>query len=224
MNALTQYFKSSIGKKQVVASTGLLLVLFVAGHLAGNLLIFLGPEAFNGYAQKLKHLRPGLYLIETGLLGVFLIHMMVTAVLVMENYRARPIPYSVIKPVGRRSLATRLMPWTGTILVVFVVWHLLDFTFIDHDGPRSVLSDGRSYGLYGVVYNTFMDPVHSLFYIIAMAALGFHLSHGIQSFVQTFGVSPPKYTPLVRKASIALGVLIAAGFSSIPVYILLQTM
>lgn len=222
MSASQQYWTSSIGKKQVVASTGLLLILFVIGHLAGNLLIYLGPEAFNGYAEKLRHLRPGLYVVEVGLLAVFVVHMWFTALVVMENYAARPVRYSVNAAVGERSWGARLMPYTGTVILAFVIWHLLDFTFIDHDGPRSVLSDGKSYHLYGVVYNAFSDPLHSAFYVIAMAAVGFHLSHGIQSFAQTFGFSHPTLTPIIKRMSAALGVIIAVAYSSIPVYVLLQ--
>jgi succinate dehydrogenase / fumarate reductase cytochrome b subunit len=214
--------KSSIGKKQVVATTGLFLVLFVVGHLAGNLIMYLGPGAFNKYAAKLADLRPWLYIIEVGLLLIFIVHMWLTALLVIENRMARPVEYTVSKSVGKRALDTRIMPYTGTIIVAFVIWHLIDFTFVDKQGPLSVLADGQSYGLYGVVYNAFSDPTHSLLYIIAMAALGFHLSHGIQSFIQTFGFNHPKYTPTVRRASNIVAALIALTFSSIPVYVLVK--
>ncbi len=208
--------KSSVGKKQVVAVTGLLLTVFIVGHLAGNLFIYLGPEAFNGYAQKLAALRPGLYLVETVLLLIFLIHLYWTALLVWENRQARPVAYRQWQMIGEHSIASRLMPWTGTVIIVFVVWHLRDFTFADPHGPRSILSDGQSYGLYGVVYNAFADPWHSALYILAMAALGFHLSHGIQSFAQTLGFYHPRYTPLIRQMSNGLGLLIALAYSSIP--------
>jgi len=223
MGSPVQYLKSSIGKKQIVAATGLLLILFIIGHLAGNLFIYAGPEAFNNYAKKLAHLRPGLLIVEGGLLGLFFIHMWLTAVLVIENRLARPVGYAVTKSVGRRSLATRLMPYTGTIIIAFVIWHLIDFTFSDHHGHLSVLSDGKGYGLYGVVYNAFSNPLHSALYIIAMLALGLHLSHGIQSFAQTFGLSHPKYTPLVHKVSNGLGFAIAVLFSFIPIYVLLHS-
>ena len=220
--SFSKYIKTSIGKKQVVATTGLVLVLFVIGHLAGNLIMFLGPDAFNTYAGKLAGLRPWLYIVECGLLGVFIIHLWITALLVIENYSARPVGYAVRKSVGKRSLATRLMPYTGTVIFAFVIWHLIDFTFADKEGPLSVLADGRSYGLYGVVYNAFSDPIHSALYIIAMMAVGFHLSHGIQSFIQTFGFNHPDYTPMIQKASNSLAVLITLAFSSIPVYVLVK--
>jgi succinate dehydrogenase / fumarate reductase cytochrome b subunit len=220
---ISQLLKSSIVKKQIVAVTGLMLILFLIGHLAGNLYMFAGPEAFNAYAKKLASLRPGLLFIEAALLAVFLIHLSLTALLVLENIKARgDSGYQVQKSRGGRSLAARLMPLTGTVILLFIGWHLLDFTFSDHHGPRGVLSDGKSYGLYGVVYNAFLDPIHSGFYILAMACVGFHLSHGIQSFFQTLGFYHPYYSSIIKKISAGMGILVALGYSSIPVYIMLQ--
>ena len=216
-----RYFQSSIGRKQTVAVTGLLLVFYVILHLAGNLLIYLGPKVFNAYAEFLAGLRPGLYVIEFLLAAVFAVHIYFTYMLVLENIQARGGRYAVEKPKGARSLATRLSTYTGTILFIFVVMHVRDFTLTDHHGVHSILADGRSYGLYGVVYNAFSNPLHSEFYIIAMAALGFHLTHGIQSFAQTFGCNHPRYTPMLHAVSNGLGVLIAVGFSTIPVYVLI---
>lgn len=222
MNKFCRNGSPSIGKKQVVAVTGLILVSFVIVHLAGNLLLYLGPEAFNGYAKKLAGLRPGLYLLEAGLIVLFLTHLWLTALLVVENLHARPLRYRLVRSSGKNSVGARLMPLTGTVIVIFVLWHLRDFTFTDHHGPRSVLSDGQSHGLYGVVYNSFQDPAHSLLYVIAMTALGLHLSHAIQSFVQTMGFNHARYTPAIQKISNGLGFLIALAYSSIPVYVLMH--
>ena len=218
---IEKYWNSSIGKKQIVAVTGLLLILFVIGHLAGNLILYLGPEAYNDYAKKLASLHPFLYFIEFGLAAIFVIHMYVTALLVWENFQARGKGYSVYKPVGERSLAARLMPYTGTFIFIFVVWHLVDFTFADHQGPLSVVR-GENLGLYGLVYNAFSDPWHSLFYILAMVCLGLHLTHGIQSFFQTYGWSNERNSLYINKLSNALGFLVAFGYSTIPVYVLLS--
>ncbi|MCR4337769.1 MAG: succinate dehydrogenase cytochrome b subunit [Candidatus Omnitrophica bacterium] len=216
------YFSSSIGRKQIVAATGLILILFILGHLAGNLFIYFGPEAFNHYAKKLAGLRPFLYLIEFGLLGIFLIHMYFTVLLVLENIKARGQTYRLKKDKGNPAWATKWMAYTGTLILVFVIYHLLDFTFTDHHGPRSMLVDGQSYGLYGVVYNSFLNPLHSFFYIICMIAVGTHLSHGVESFVQTFGFNHPRYTPKILKFSQCFAVVVTLGYSSIPIYIFLK--
>ena len=221
MNSPKPCCKTSVGKKQIVATTGLLLILFIIGHLAGNFFIYGGPKAFNSYAEKLASFRPALYFIEFGLLIIFLIHMFVTAQLVLENIKARGGRYSMQKDKGARTWASKIMPYTGTIIVAFLVYHLIDFTFSDHNGPRSILNDGRSYGLYGVVYNSFKDPFHSTLYILAIFSLGFHLSHGVQSFMQTFGFNNAKNFSIVKKISEWFAVLITISYCSIPFYIML---
>ncbi|MBL8012378.1 MAG: succinate dehydrogenase cytochrome b subunit [Candidatus Omnitrophica bacterium] len=214
--------KTSIGKKQIVAVTGLLLVIFVIGHLIGNLLIFGGPDLFNAYAATLKKARPVVLLIELGLLGIFLTHVLVTILLVIENRKSAGFTrYAVANHRGNISLATQMRTATGLFLFGFVIWHLLDFTLINHEGPRSLMNN-QSLGLYGVVYNSFLSPIHSLLYIIAMGCLGFHLAHGVQSLVQTLGFNHPRYTPMVLQFSRFFATLIAIGFSSIPVYVLIR--
>ncbi len=215
--------KSSLGKKQIVAVTGLMLIVYLVLHLAGNLLIYLGPSTFNHYAKTLAGFRPWLYIIEVALLLVFLTHIYVTVLLVLENIRASngPMRYQVANSKGERSWATRLRTYSGLFIFAFIVWHIFDFTLIDHYGPRSVIG-GKSYGLYGVVYNSFLNPVHSILYIIAMLSVGFHLAHGVQSCVQSFGYNHPKYSPMIRKIGNWFGFLIAFGFSSIPVYVLIN--
>ena len=211
---------SSITKKQIIALTGLLLIVFIIGHLAGNLFIYGGPEAFNGYAEKLEKLRPVLNIMEYALLFVFVIHILLTVLVVIENIKARGglKRYAVDKSVGDRSWATRLMPYTGTYILLFIVWHLFDFTFADHNGVRSYIA-GKSYGLYGVVVNSFVDPLHSVLYVIAMCFLGLHLSHGTESLVQTFGFNHPRYTPAILKLSRCFALLIVIAYSSIPLYV-----
>ncbi len=214
------YLKSSIGRKQIVATTGLLLILFLLGHLAGNLLIYLGPDVYNQYSKKLISLRPGLYFIEFALLGVFITHMWFTAILVIENIKARgERRYANSKSLVKSTWVSRLMPYTGTVIVVFVVTHLMDFTFKAHVGPNSMVN-GVDLGLYGLVFNTFKNPLHSLWYVIAISCLGFHLAHGIQSFIQTFGFNHPAATPFVKKISNLLAVTLVILYCSIPIYVL----
>ncbi len=219
MNFISKYIHSSIGKKQIVAVTGLILVLFVIGHLAGNLFIYGGPQAFNHYAEKLAGLRPALTIVEFGLLFIFLTHIYFTVILVLDNIRARGVPYTVNQPVGKRSLTTKLMPYTGTYLLAFIIWHLCDFTFTNHHAAEYFIN-GEDHGLYGVVYHAFANPWHSAGYIFAMGCLGFHLSHGIQSIFQTRGCNDATVTPLIQNVSNFLGCLIAFGYSTIPLLIL----
>ncbi len=213
------FLNSSIAKKQTVALTGLLLILFIIAHLAGNLLIYGGPAAFNGYAQWLEHLRPALTLVEYVLLLVFLIHILVTHILFIQNIKARGglKRYAIDQAVGKRTLAERTIFWSGLYILVFVIFHILDFAAADQHGPRTFIH-GTSYGLYGLVFNSFRDPVHALLYIVAMCFLGMHLSHGAQSFVQTCGFRP-KWEVFIQKCSNYFALIMVVGYSSIPVYV-----
>jgi succinate dehydrogenase / fumarate reductase cytochrome b subunit len=213
------FLNSSIAKKQTVALTGLLLILFIIAHLAGNLFIYGGPRLFNAYAHKLHSLGPLLLLARWGLFVVFVTHISVTFVLVMENIKARGglKRYDVEKSVGQRSLAEKFMPWSGVYIFVFIIFHILDFAAADPHGPRSFLY-GKSYGIYGLVFNSFKDPVHAVLYIVAVCFLGMHLSHGAQSLVQTSGFRP-KWVSVIKKSSNYFALIMVIGFSSIPVYV-----
>ena len=214
---LKEYFTSSIGKKQVVAVTGLLLVLFLIAHLCGNLLIFQGPEAINLYSRTLHSLGGLLWIARIGLLATFLLHITFTLMVVIENRKARPIAYQGSSS-SKRSLATRLMPYTGTILLAYVILHLFDFTLASQTGSEAFVN-GQNLGLYGLIVNEFSEPISVLWYLLAMGAVGFHLSHGVQSVAQSFGINHPFYTPLIKKISVSLGVIIGIAFATIPLYV-----
>ena len=212
---------TSISKKQIVALTGLLLILFIIVHLIGNLLIFGGADLFNGYVEFLDHLRPGTTTAEFILAGIFITHITFTAMLVYVNIKARGgyKRYAVDKSVGDRSWATRLMPLSGAYIFFFLIWHIFDFTLARDDGPRSFIA-GKSLGLYGVVINSFKDPLHSILYIIAVCFVGLHLAHGVQSVIQTWGVDRSKFARPLILGSRIFGFIIAFGFSSLPIYVM----
>ena len=201
--------------------TGLMLVFFIISHLVGNLLIIVGPNLFNQYAGTLEHLRPLTTIAEVMLALVFIIHITFTVIIVLENVKARGglNRYAVDRPVGNRSIATRLMPYSGAYVFFFLIWHIFDFTLNDRNGSRSFI-DGQSYGLYGVVVNAFKDPMHSILYIIAVCFIGLHLAHGVESVVQTFGISRAKFANKLVLGSRIFGFIVAFGFSSIPIYVL----
>ena len=204
----------SIIKKQIVAVTGLGMVGFLISHLSGNFLFYAGPKAFNAYAAFLHSLGKVLWVARIGLIGMFITHIIFTVLLVIENKRARSKRYAVYQNHGdKKSLAVRLMPYTGSILLAYVILHLIDFTFPD----KSVYANG----LYELVSITLSHPVHAVWYMIAMACVGFHLSHGIQSVVQTFGISNTSIMKTTRKISLSLGIAVGVGFGSIPLYIVI---
>jgi len=215
---LKEYISSSIGKKQIVAVSGLALILFLIFHLSGNLLIYKGPEAFNAYAHFLESLGTLKYVARIGLIVLFVVHMFFTFLVVKENIKARGKRYDVSKPVGKRSFATRIMPMTGVFILVYLGVHLLDYTLADHHTVASVVG-GEDLGLYGLVLNSFQVPWRVAFYMLAMAALGMHLVHAVQSVCQTFGFNHPVYSKFIKRASLVFGVVVAVGFASIPLFI-----
>ncbi|MGA0242377.1 MAG: succinate dehydrogenase cytochrome b subunit [Candidatus Marinamargulisbacteria bacterium] len=209
---------STIQKKQWVGITGLAMVGFVLAHLSGNFLIFKGAEAYNGYAKFLHDLGPLLWVARLGLLSAFVVHMGLTMNLVITNKRARKARYYKYQNHrNESSLATRLMPLTGTVIFLYIIFHLLDFSLADKVG----LIQGVEYGLFGLVVNTLGNPIHAVLYIIAMACVGLHMYHAFQSVFQTFGILSDRNQAVVSNVSKGLGVGIAIAYSAIPIYILL---
>lgn len=216
--------RSSVFKKQIVAVTGLIGVGFIIMHMAGNLLILLGPESLNGYAELLHAIPELLWVARLVLITAFVVHVYFTIALVLENRAARTHRYEVHNDLGETNFAKKTMIYTGLLVFFFIFLHLTDFTFPAKTGPDTVLPTAEgdvSFGLYGLVWNSFTFLPRSLFYILAVCCVGLHLSHGIQSLFQTIGFFHDRYTPLIRKVSIVLGVIVAAGFSLVPLYIVI---
>ena len=205
----------------VVAVTGLLLIGFVIMHLLGNLLVFGGPDAINAYAHKMRTVGPLLWVVRAGLLAVALLHIVTSIQLAIENRRARPIGYRVSR-AAETTLSARTMALTGMLLLAYLVYHLLHFTFrVTHPG-LSHLTDGRGrHDVYAMVVLSFRDPLLSLVYIAAMALLCSHLSHGASSFLQTLGLATDRTLPRIRQAARLLAFGIFVGYSLIPAAALL---
>lgn len=229
---VSRIIRSSVFRKQVIAITGLAMVGFVIAHLAGNLLIFGGPEVFNAYAERLAGYGEVLWVMRLGLLAAVVVHVWLTITLVRENRRARGVRYYELNDHGDRNWATRTMMYSGLLIIFFVVIHLNDFTFANKSGADSVIAgynNDESLGLFGLVWNSYTTGIGFLpawartaLYVLAVTALGFHLSHAIQSIFQTFGLSQRRYMPVVRWVSLGLGVMLAVGFASIPILIVLS--
>ncbi|PIE02457.1 MAG: hypothetical protein CSA81_07270 [Acidobacteria bacterium] len=207
------FFKTSIGKKQLMAITGLFLSIFIIVHLVGNFTLFMGAETFNEYAKFYADHPKLLLVAEAGLVTIFLVHILLAFNLTLENKAARPQSYAK-KDASDATLASRTMIYSGAIVLVFLVWHLIVFKFgPHHTHPR---------GLYGVVSEAFQIPWIGSVSVIAMLLLGFHLNHGIQSVIQTFGVEQPKLTPLVNLVGLVLSLFIGIGFAIIPLFFLFK--
>lgn len=215
---LLQASSSSIGSKIVIALTGLGLVVFLIGHLAGNLLFLAGPDAFNHYSHALIS-NPLVYVVELGLIAVFFLHVAKTVAGQLGNRAARPERYAVRRwaktksPRSRKSLASSTMIVTGSITALFVVSHLATFKF----GPVYQSADGIR-DIYRLQIEVFSSPLYVAFYLVAMGVIFFHLWHGISSAAQSLGIDHEQWTRRIVIAGRVLAVGIAGGFFIIPIY------
>jgi succinate dehydrogenase / fumarate reductase cytochrome b subunit len=209
MNWLTATFGTAIGKKLFMSLTGLVFCLFLAGHLAGNLLLLKGADAFNAYAARLQGLGPLLRLVEAGLVFFALVHVVTGLYLFYRNLRARPERYRVNASGGGQTLGSATMPYTGVLILAFVVFHLAQFTFVDKGDT----------GVYALVAAAFSQPFYAGLYILAVVIVAVHVSHGFWSAFQTLGLNHVKYYGLLRAASVVLAVVLGAGFGFLPVFV-----
>jgi succinate dehydrogenase / fumarate reductase cytochrome b subunit len=205
MHWMISTLKSSIGKKSIMAGSGLLLGLFLLTHLAGNATSFLGREAFNSYAEHLHSLGPLIPIFEAGLLAVFIVHVYVGLKLFFENLEARPCRYEVSNSAGGSTLSSRTMPYTGLLVLVFIVHHLARFKL----GEAGLISD--------LVQDNFSRPVTVGYYIFSLLVLALHISHGFWSMTQTMGLSHPKYDLLLNRLAQTMAIIIGLVFIMIPI-------
>jgi succinate dehydrogenase / fumarate reductase, cytochrome b subunit len=220
-NPLIAFYQSSIGKKYVVAVTALFLILYVLGHLVGNLQIYLGPDRINAYAKFLHDLGPILWVVRVILLAAFVIHIVATIQLAQENRLAKPQKYAVAG-YQRSTMASRTMIVSGLIVLCFVIYHILQFTLQVTDPEfREVHDSVGRHDVYRMLILGFRHPLVSLFYVIALFLLTTHLSHGFASVVQTLGINNRKIANFVSTGGQTLAWVVFAGYTSIPVTILL---
>lgn len=210
---LGRFWTSTLGKKAIMAISGLTLFGFICGHLAGNLQFFEGAEKFNAYAALLKSLPGLLWGTRLTLLVMVCLHIWSSFQLWLLQRRARPVAY-VKKQSVVSTYASRTMYMSGPIVLTFIIYHLLHFTF----GSGGTPFHGED--VYRNVIDGFNVPVVAGFYVFAMALLCTHLYHGVWSMFQTLGIVHPRYTPVLRNLARVLAILIFLGFSSIPVSVL----
>lgn len=212
MYALSRFWQSTIGKKIVMAVTGIIGILFVIGHMAGNLQMFYpdAPAAMQHYAQLLRTSMPLLWAIRLGLLTAVALHALAAYQLTKMSRAARPEGYAQRRPQVT-TFAARTIRWGGVLLLAFIVFHLLHLT-IGAVHPQFTHLDP-----YNNVRLGLANPVVAVFYIVAMLALGLHLYHGSWAVVRTLGVARPSTQPLKRKLALVLAIVVAAGFIAVPV-------
>jgi succinate dehydrogenase / fumarate reductase, cytochrome b subunit len=220
---ITRFYASSVGKKLLVAVTGLILFGFIIGHMAGNLLIFAGKDAINEYGHMLHTMGHGglVWVARFGLLAAVALHIVATVQLTIQNRAARGEAYG--KEATRVATpASRIMIYSGLTVLAFLIYHLLHFTVRagnDYDSYRAMLNGVEVHDVYRMVIAGFSWAPASVFYIIAMLLLCNHLSHGFASLFQTLGLATNRTWPLFQKMGHAFALLILIGNCSIPIAI-----
>lgn len=210
MKWLWRFVSSSVGKKQIMAVTGLGFCSFLAVHLVGNLTLYGGRDFFLSY---IDHLHAFGYLVtaaEFGLIFFALVHILIGLLQFYGNYTARPVKYAMKKNAGGRTIGSATAPYTGILILIFILIHLLTFRFVD----KTSITD------FEILTQKLTNPAWALFYFAAVVIVAIHVSHGFWSGFQTLGLNHPRYMPLIRKVGLLFSIVVGAGFASIPVFVL----
>jgi len=212
MTWLCRTLSTSVGKKQLMAITGLLFLLFLATHLLGNLSFYAGPAAFVSYAEHLHALGNLLVAAEVVMAVALLIHVSTAVFLFFQNRSARPVKYAVDKSGGGRTFSSQTMPYTGLLILGFIGVHLA--TFSHH------IVDQTTRNIFQIAVAVFSQKIFLAAYLLGVLVVAFHVRHGLWSAFQTVGANHPKYMPFIQKFSIVFAVIVALGFGSLPLVIL----
>jgi succinate dehydrogenase / fumarate reductase cytochrome b subunit len=208
---------SLIITKLIIGTTGILLFLYLILHIAGNALVFFGPDIFNTYSYKLIS-NPLVVPVEIGLLIVFLIHIFKAVPMTIRNQAARPAKYVKKERAGgasQKNTASSTMIFTGLALLIFIPIHVWMFKY----GPEYQYGATEMRDLYRLEVENFSSPIAVGLYVLAMVFVGFHLWHGIWSSFQSLGINGPRFTPFIRKLGKVSAVIIAGGFIVIAVWV-----
>lgn len=213
------YARSSIGAKQIMAVTGLLMVLFVTFHMLEHLIMFRGPDAYNNWAATLQGLGALKWAARAGLLLILVLHVAAAVMLVRENAAARPQKYAVLK-YRRTSFAARTMALTGLVIVAFIVYHLMHFTFgwIQPDYFHEHDASGH-HDAYTMFVMGFRSTPILISYLVMVGLLCLHLAHGASSWLHTLGWKHPKYDRILEKIGPVLATILILGYFAPPLAI-----
>jgi succinate dehydrogenase / fumarate reductase cytochrome b subunit len=210
----------TVGKKVLMAASGVVLIGYVTGHLIGNWQIFIGPEQLNAYATTLHSLGPLLWAVRAFLLAWFILHIVDGVRLWLENRRARPQRY-VREDTVQATLASRTMIWSGLALFAFVVYHVMHFTMHVTNPEYTEFVHGEHFDVFTMVVTGFRNPLISAVYIVAMAFVALHLSHALASMFQTFGWNKDSANARLERVSLVFAWAVFIGYIAIPISVLI---
>jgi succinate dehydrogenase / fumarate reductase cytochrome b subunit len=218
---LCRFTRSNIGLKVLMAVTGVVMIGYLVGHVSGNMLIFAGPAAINNYSKFLHDSKGLLWGTRILLLASVLVHIWATLRFLKLRSEVRPVAYAAKRAHGT-TWAARTMYWSGPVIALFIVYHILHLTtgtvhptYAKNVDPKTHVVD-----VYANLVEGFQRPLASGIYILAMLAIAFHLSHGVWSMLQTIGINRPNWEPALRCVAVLAGVVITGGFIAVPVAVL----
>ena len=209
MNRLAVFWQSSLGKKAVMAVTGLILVAYLITHVLANLLVFSGPERINRYAQLLHSSGAALWGARLILLAALILHIIAATQLAIRSRAARPEPYAGGRDPQVSTFAARTIRWGGALILLFLIYHILHFT------TGAAHPDFVELNPHHNVSTGFRNPLVAAVYLLAMLAVGLHLYHGVWSSGRSLGLSQPSPRPLHRRVALVLAVFVWLGFTAI---------
>lgn len=226
MSWVSKTLNSTLGRKLLMALTGLFLILFLVVHLAGNLQLLIpdAGESFNIYAETMAK-NPLIRVVSIGNFAFILLHVIYSILLSRQNKTARPVGYAVSKANTNSTWASRNMGILGTLVLIFLLVHLKSFWYEFKFGeiPTAVYEGVTYKNVYLTVAEVYSNPLYVLFYVLSMGFLAFHLSHGFASAFQTLGLNHAKYSPLIKKVGLGFSILIPVLFALIPIVMFLQS-
>jgi succinate dehydrogenase / fumarate reductase, cytochrome b subunit len=227
MSWVSKTLSSTLGRKVIMALTGLFLILFLVVHLIGNLQLLLpdNGESFNLYAESMAH-NPLIKVVSIGNFVFIILHVIYSILLARHNKRSRPIDYAVTKASTNSSWSSRNMGILGTIILIFLLVHLKGFYYQVKFGEMPVVEYGGAIykNVFAIVAAAYSNLLYVVFYVVAMGFLAFHLSHGFASAFQTLGFNHVKYSPLISKVGIGFSIIVPALFALIPIVMYLQSL
>lgn len=225
MPQLLKFIWSSVGKKFLMALTGLAMVIFLIEHLSGNLLLFSqNPDPYNQFSHFLIGLGWLLIAAELGLIAILLFHMISAIAISIGKKKARPVAYAKTGNAGepsKKTFSSKTMIWTGLLTFVFIAIHLKTFKFgpAEAEGYVRTVDGVQMRDLHTLVWDVFQNPIYVAWYVGTLIFLGFHLRHGFWSAFQSLGVNHPRYTPIIYSVGILVAIIISVGFLGIPLWI-----
>ncbi len=207
-NWFTRVVFSSIGKKLIMAITGLFFCIFMLIHIIDNMMIYRGKTVFESYVRSLHSFPLLISSVEIGLIIFAFLHIGFGMILFYENWRARPINYKLIKGAGGKTLSSRLMPYTGLYILAFVIIHLINFRFAEQ----------KTESIYDLLNIAFSNPLYVAFYLFSVIVVALHIRHGFWSAFQSLGLNHSKYMPLIERISLVFAIILAIILGSVPIY------